>query len=293
MTSRTNASGWKRSLPVVFLLVLAALAFGPRLAIGASEAPLHEFAVGPPQDAEAVFQAQCATCHTIGGGDGIGPDLEGVTTRRERDWLARWMIDPPAMISDGDPIATDLLEQFNGVPMPALGLSEADVEALIVYFEELDGGAAPVPTTAAPIAEPGDGDADAGRNLFTGARTFENGAPSCRACHSVAGIGGFDGGGNLGPDLTSSYDRLGDAMITWPQTGTMQPIFTDQELTEAEQADLLAFFRSTDITERTGVVIWQLAGLSAVGAGLIALAAHLIWRRRLAGVRGPMVNGRK
>lgn len=292
MTSRTNIGGWKRSLPVVFLLVLAAMALAPRLAVGASEAPLRAFEGAPAQDAEALFQTQCSACHTIGGGDGVGPDLEGVTTVRDRDWLVRWIADPAAMLADGDPIATELLAEFNNVPMPTLGLSDAEVESLVAYLEELDGGAAPVPTTA-PI-DTGGGDVEAGRNLFTGASTFENGAPSCRACHSAAGIGGFDGGGNLGPDLTASYDKLGDAVISWPETSvTMRPIFTDKTLTEAEKADLLAFFRSTDLTERSTAVIWQLGGLAVLGAGLIGLATHLIWRRRLNGVRAPMVGPRK
>jgi mono/diheme cytochrome c family protein len=272
----------------VFLLVLVTLALAPRLAIGASEAPLREFKVGASQDAAALFQVQCAACHTIGGGDGVGPDLEGVTTRRDRDWLVRWIADPAAMLADGDPIATELLAEFNNVPMPSLGLADAEVESLVAYLEERDGGAAPVPTTA-PAVGTGDGDIEAGRNLFTGASTFENGAPSCRACHSAAGIGGFDGGGNLGPDLTAAYDKLGDALITWPETSvTMRPIFADKTLTEDEKADLLAFFRSTDLTERSAAVIWQL-----VGAALIALVTHVIGRKRLGGVRGPMVNRRQ
>ena len=68
----------------------------------------------------------------------------------------------------------------------------------------------------------------------------------------MGGIGGFDGGGNLGPDLTASYDKLGDAVVTWPETSaTMRPIFVDKSLTDAEKADLLAFFRSTEVTERS------------------------------------------
>lgn len=290
MTSQPNAGGWRRVLPVVFLLVLATSALAPRLAFGATQPELQGF-VSPSQDAESLFQTNCAACHTISGGDTIGPDLAGVTTRRDRDWLTRWITNPPEMVADGDPIATELLAAFNGVQMPALPISAEDIEALIAYFEEQDGGSAPAP---APIAaQPGDGNVEAGRNLFTGSSTLQNGGPSCRACHSIAGIGAL-GGGKLGPDLTTTYDRLGDAMITWPETSvTMRPIFTDKTLTDAEKADLLAFFQSTDVTERSAAVIWQLAGLSLLGAAAIGLLVHLIWRRRLTGVRGPMVNGRK
>ncbi|MCP5115571.1 MAG: cytochrome c, partial [bacterium] len=44
-----------------------------------------------------LFEAKCTSCHTIGGGPLVGPDLEGVTSRREPDWLARWLSEPDAM----------------------------------------------------------------------------------------------------------------------------------------------------------------------------------------------------
>lgn len=39
----------------------------------------------------AIFDQKCAPCHTIGGCKKIGPDLRGVTERRKRDWLIRWL----------------------------------------------------------------------------------------------------------------------------------------------------------------------------------------------------------
>ena len=71
----------------------------------------------------------------------------------------------------------------------------------------------------------------------------------------------------------------------------MRPIFTDKTLTEEEKADLLAFFQETVLTERSATVIWQLVGLSLAGTVLIGIVTHVIWRRRLGGVRKPMVRG--
>ena len=288
MTSRTTPGGWRRRLPasLSFALAIALLAVGLAMA---SPQPAPQDGPGPSQDGAAVFQAQCAACHTIGGGDGIGPDLAGVTTRRDRDWLVSWIADPIAVVAAGDPIATELLSKFNNLQMPNLGLAPADVEGLVAYLEEQDGGGSSAPP---PVSQPGDGSADAGRSLFTGANTLDNGGPSCRACHSIAGIGAL-GGGKLGPDLTTAYQRLGDGMIAMPQTGTMQPIFSDKTLTEDEQANLLAFFRGTDVTERSAAVIWQLSGLAVAGVAIIAVLTQLIWRRRLSRVREPMVAGRK
>ena len=70
-----------------------------------------------------------------GQGDRIGPDLLGVTRRRERTWLARHVRVPDQMRTEHDPIATVLTAQYQTVLMPNLRLSEADVAALLTYLE--------------------------------------------------------------------------------------------------------------------------------------------------------------
>ena len=39
----------------------------------------------------------CNTCHRVGGGNLIGPDLAGVTQRRSEKWLTTWLKDPAAV----------------------------------------------------------------------------------------------------------------------------------------------------------------------------------------------------
>jgi protein SCO1/2 len=102
-----------------------------------------------PSEGQTIFQEKCAACHTVGQGKLVGPDLQGVTTRRERDWLVRWIKAPDKMLTDGDPIATQLLQEFNNVPMPNLGLTDQQVEALIAYLQTTESA----PTTA-PTALP-------------------------------------------------------------------------------------------------------------------------------------------
>src|ERR1044071_2655749 len=40
---------------------------------------------------EYLFASRCSACHSIGQGDKMGPDLAGVTARRERTWLLRYI----------------------------------------------------------------------------------------------------------------------------------------------------------------------------------------------------------
>lgn len=82
-----------------------------------------------------LFRTRCAACHSIGKGDAIGPDLLGVTRKRDMAWLARWIATPDKMLAEGDPIALKLLAQYNNVKMPNLRLSEIDVKALISYLK--------------------------------------------------------------------------------------------------------------------------------------------------------------
>ncbi len=283
MTRKTSTRTWKSSrlAAILFLLVVLSLAAG----LG------QVLAVPPSQSAdegEEIFQTACATCHTIGGGDLIGPDLEGVTTRRDGDWLTRWISAPDVMLDQGDPIATELLEKYNNLPMPNLGLSEVEVASLIAFLETQTDGA-PSEQTPQVLEE---GDEGRGKNLFTGVTRLTNGGPSCRACHSSGGIGGL-GGGKLGPDLTDAFAKYQEGLIAWPSENspskTMRPIFSDKPLTSEEKADLLAFFRTTDVSKRATEVIWQLVGLAAAGVFVFAGLAGLVWRRRLTKVRGPMV----
>ncbi len=89
----------------------------------------------PNTGGDYTFQTRCSTCHTIGKGDGVGPDLAGVTTRRDRGWLARYLKAPDQMLAEKDPIAVALSAKYKNVPMPNLRLSEGEIAALLAYLE--------------------------------------------------------------------------------------------------------------------------------------------------------------
>jgi len=96
-----------------------------------AEVPLPTFNKG-----QYTFAYHCAACHTIGHGDRIGPDLDGVTTRRDRDWLHRFIMAPDKMNAEADPIAATLRAKYQQVRMPNLDLSDEDAFAIVDYLDE-------------------------------------------------------------------------------------------------------------------------------------------------------------
>ena len=100
--------------------------------------PLQSYAQARPLDigrAQFTFESRCASCHTVGGGDRIGPDLNQVTTRRSPAWLARYLKEPEKVLAEGDPTAVLLFSRFPQVRMPNLRLGEEGVAALIGYID--------------------------------------------------------------------------------------------------------------------------------------------------------------
>lgn len=84
---------------------------------------------------EDLFRSRCRACHSIAGGDGIGPDLNRVVDRRERSWLIRFIKEPDVMLKENDLLALSLLAKYKNIPMPNLKLNNADIQALIVYLQ--------------------------------------------------------------------------------------------------------------------------------------------------------------
>lgn len=98
---------------------------------------------------EYLFRTRCQACHTIGGGERLGPDLADIASARPRPWLRRWLKEPDKMIAEGDPIALALLARYRNVPMPNLGFGDMEVDAIIAYMEDVDAKRAQSPAASA------------------------------------------------------------------------------------------------------------------------------------------------
>jgi protein SCO1 len=83
-----------------------------------------------------LFESRCGACHSLGDGDKMGPDLLGVTSRRERAWLVRYVVAPDRLLAEKDPLAVALFEKYGGTRMPNVGLGPADVTDIVSYLEK-------------------------------------------------------------------------------------------------------------------------------------------------------------
>ncbi len=101
--------------------------------IPASATPTEPVAVAGKLD----FESKCLACHTIGQGDKLGPDLAGVTKRRDQAWLARWLKEPEKML-ESDPTAQAMLKQYNNIPMPNQSLTDVEIRQYLKYFQWID-----------------------------------------------------------------------------------------------------------------------------------------------------------
>jgi mono/diheme cytochrome c family protein len=263
------------------------------------------------QETAAYFKANCASCHTIGGGRLTGPDLKGVSQRvqqagKDRDWLITYIQDPQRMINSGDPYAARLLQESRGVVMPKIvGLDAEKAEFLIdlidaeSLLEESQFKGAAVssePFTASDVAR--------GMRLFTGHEKLKGGSAMCMSCHRMPGVGAL-GGGNLGPDLTRVYEQgkhttggraVLSAWLMAPATPTMQALFKDKPLEPDEIHAIVALMQNKAAKsqpEPVGASMVSFAILGLLGSALTLFVFDSVWKTRLRSVRRTLVEDSK
>ncbi len=97
-------------------------------------------------DAADHFKKTCSSCHTIGGGDKIGPDLAGLSKRRDVKWITKFVNYPDGMINGDeeeagyekpDATAKKLYELYKPQMMAEQTLDEAKIKAILAYIDSL------------------------------------------------------------------------------------------------------------------------------------------------------------
>jgi len=250
-------------------------------------------------EAATYFRQNCMSCHTIGGGRLVGPDLKNVSGRADRDWLLKFMVNPKSFLDGGDPIALKLKEEARGAVMPNIsGLDAAKAAALLALIDTesklpksqfIGLNLSDQPFT--PV------DIENGRRIFNGTKRLANGGAACLSCHAVDDLRTL-GGGRLGPDLTKVYERMNGRknLASWlmaPATPTMRPLFSNNAMTNDEIVALVAYLeiaaRRPPANSDTSTLSFFFLGLGGAVFGFIGV--DTIWRKRFRGVRKPMVRG--
>ncbi len=266
------------------LPALALFALAPGLLSGITPTPHPQEAA----EGQSLFQAQCAACHSVGSNRVIGPGLQGIADRRNREWLVAFITQPDRMVADGDSIAVSLFEEYQ-IPMPNLGLSRGQAESIIDYLAEARDVTAEPSQPAATFPA---GEAVVGGELFTGVRSLENGGAACISCHNVAGLGSL-GGGTLAKDLTPAATTYGSglaALLQTPPFPSMQAVYAPHPLTAGEIANITAFLASVEESGTPASTRFRFLAAGFGGMILLAGLAGLMWKGRLRGVRKPLIG---
>lgn len=102
--------------------------------VGENEAKV---ATADPKRGEELFfnspTAACASCHTVGGkGGAIGPILDGIAIRANKDYIVESLMEPNAKLAKG-------FENLTISPMPPVGLllKEQDLADIVAFLETL------------------------------------------------------------------------------------------------------------------------------------------------------------
>ena len=253
-----NSKSWRASALVCSMAVAIVIALIPATAEASG------------QD---LFSQQCSACHTLSSDRLVGPGLEGVVDERDQEWLIRKIVEPDALIAEGDPITEELVEEY-GSQMPNLGVSRSDAETIADFLGAGDGQAmvADFEFTQEQV--------ERGAALFEGSERFENRGVSCNACHHVEREGVF-GGGSLAADITEYGAQGVDAMLRNPPFPKMRVAYEDRPLTDEEIESLQAFLQDVaqDPEEpRPYGGVFLAAGL----AGMVIMIAFfsVIWSGR-------------
>jgi cytochrome c2 len=141
---------------------------------------------GQDKSAE-LFQKNCSICHKISAEKLIGPGLAGVTQRRDKAWIAKFIRSSKTVIESGDKTAVQLFNDNNKIPMPEhMFLSDADINGLISYIENYK---EPVAKALTVDAGKKDGfslhEIQRGERMFYGQIPFEKGTLNCVTCHNT------------------------------------------------------------------------------------------------------------
>ena len=196
-------------------------------------------------------------------------------------WLVRLLLRVASMRSHPDLIMQSLTKGRRKVALVAL-LAMLPVITL----------AQPAPASQ-PSPETMHGSTSRGEALFIGRTRFQNRAPACISCHSVAGLS-FPNGGTLGPDLTPVYEEFGEQGTQYAMQTlffpAMAPIYNAHPLVPKEQADLVAFLKQAQAKPQSHWTTQILILVAFLLGGVFVALTGFLWRNRVRSVRRALID---
>lgn len=242
------------------------------------------------QDGESLFKQNCASCHSIGKGAVVGPDLKGLNERRSEDWILKFVKGSQSLIASGDKDAVAVFEEYNKIVMPDQNLKDDQIKSIIAHISSVGSSQSESKSadTVKSITESELNNADLikrGMLLYQGEAAFVNHGPSCISCHNV-NKPEMISGGLLAADLTNVYTKVGgiaglNGILENPPFPAMTVSFKDKPLKKEEVNALIAFLHSVDVPikqQKAPSDFLLLGGCLAFIAGIALI--YIVWFSR-------------
>ena len=87
------------------------------------------------EEGKSIYETKCTVCHKVEK-KFIGPSPKGIYERRTAAWTMNMILNPEEMVQK-DPIAKQLLIDYNGSPMANQNLTQEEARAVVEYFRTL------------------------------------------------------------------------------------------------------------------------------------------------------------
>lgn len=87
------------------------------------------------EEGRKLYEMKCTACHNPTQ-KLIGPPQSGVLKRRTPEWIMNMMLNTEEMLKN-DPVAKELLKEYNNVPMTNQNHSREEARTILEYLRTL------------------------------------------------------------------------------------------------------------------------------------------------------------